>query len=329
MFGKKTTARDVARQSRTQTRHTQAELDRERAALDRQERQLIADIRQAAARGQKPAVNTLTRQLIRTRKLKEQLGATKAQVTATHYQTQVCNSFCCCTFLKQKNLHDLYVCFPSTKQTAATTDTMVRTMGSTTRAMARANALQRPQDVAATMRQYEMQRERMDAAQEMVHDALEGDADEDDEADDVVDQIFDEIGVEVGSQVCFFFPFCVSVFLTFSCCCHRWQMCQRHAWQPQQRVLHRGRRVSRPPATRSSTGCSRRCENASWDRKENNGCGVEDTSVAVRMGKGKGKKKTKRRWVRTEMLWTDTRVGEKGETRGKRRGDRRGTRGVM
>ena len=41
---------------------------------------------------------------------------------------------------------------------------MVRTMGSTTRAMARANALQRPQDVAATMRQYEMQRERMDAA---------------------------------------------------------------------------------------------------------------------------------------------------------------------
>lgn len=93
MFGKKTTARDVARQSRTQTRHTQAELDRERAALDRQEKQLIADIRQAAARGQKPAVNTLTRQLIRTRKLKEQLGATKAQVTATHYQTQVC---CCC-----------------------------------------------------------------------------------------------------------------------------------------------------------------------------------------------------------------------------------------
>ena len=207
---------------------------------------------------------------------------------------------------------------------------MVRTMGSTTRAMARANALQRPQDVAATMRQYEMQRERMDAAQEMVHDALEGDADEADEADDVVDQIFDEIGVEVGSQVCFFLPFCVSVFLTFAVVPHRWQMCQRHAWQPQQRVLHRGRRVSRPPVTRNSTGCSRRCERALAQKgKGNNRCGVEDTSVAVRMGKGKGKKKTKRRWVRTEMLWTDTRVGEKGETRGKRRGDRRGTRGVM
>lgn len=91
MFGKRTTTRDVARQSQTQTRRSQADLDREIAAIDRQEKLLIAEIRKAAAKGQKPAVNTLTRQLIRMRKTREQLCSTKAQVTATHYRTQVCS----------------------------------------------------------------------------------------------------------------------------------------------------------------------------------------------------------------------------------------------
>lgn len=75
-------------------------------------------------------------------------------------------------------------------------------MASSMRAMARVNAVQQPQKVAATMRQYEMERERMGTTQEMMDDMFEGDAEEEDEADAVVDQIFDEIGVEIGSKVC-------------------------------------------------------------------------------------------------------------------------------
>ena len=89
---KKTTTKDIVRQTRTETRHSNAQLDREVANLTRQENQLVAEIKKAAAKGQKPTVNMLTKQLIRTRKQKEQLMKTKATVTGVQYQTQVCRS---------------------------------------------------------------------------------------------------------------------------------------------------------------------------------------------------------------------------------------------
>lgn len=98
---------------------------------------------------------------------------------------------------------------------------MTRSMASSTRAMARVNAVQQPQKVAATMRQYEMERERMGTTQEMMDDMFEGDAEEEDEADAVVDQIFDEIGVEIGSKVCTRTPLIsFSLSFLFSSCSH-------------------------------------------------------------------------------------------------------------
>lgn len=141
-------------------------------------------------------------------------------------------------------------------------------MASSTRAMARVNAVQQPQKVAATMHQYEMERERMGTTQEMMDDMFEGDAEEEDEADAVVDQIFDEIGVEIGSKVCTRTPL-ISFSLSFLfllvhtvcfCCCYcRWRTCRGHAWR-QRRLRHRDVHASRPPATRSWTSCSHSCE---------------------------------------------------------------------
>jgi len=170
---RKTTTKDIARQSRTQTRHSQAELDREMATLTRQENQLIAEIKKAAARGQKPMVNTLTKQLIRTRKQKQNLMNTKASVTAVQYQVQ----------------------------TASTSDTMTRAMGSAAKSMGRVNAIQDPQKTAATMREYQMQQERMNATSEMMDEMMEGDEDLDDEADEVVDEVFDELGLEIEGSM--------------------------------------------------------------------------------------------------------------------------------
>ena len=69
--------------------------------------------------------------------------------------------------------------------------------------MARVNAMQDPQKVAATMRQYQMQQEKMGMTQEMMDDILEGDDDVEDEADEVVDEVFDELGLEIEGSVCF------------------------------------------------------------------------------------------------------------------------------
>jgi len=170
---RRTTTKDVARQTRTQTRHSNAQLDREMQNLTRQENQLISEIKKAAAAGQKPAVNTLTKQLIRVRKQKQNLMSTKATVTATSYQTQ----------------------------TAATSETMTRAMGSAAKSMGRVNAMQDPQKTAATMRQYQMEQERMNTTQEMMDDMMEGDEDLEDEADAVVDEVFDELGVEIAGSM--------------------------------------------------------------------------------------------------------------------------------
>jgi len=170
---RRTTTKDVARQARTQNRHTNAELDREMANLTRQENQLIQEIKKAAARGQKPVVNTLTKQLLRIRKQKQNLASTKATVTAVQYQTQ----------------------------TAATSDTMNRAMGSAAKSMARVNAIQDPQKTAATMHQYQMQQEKMNTTQEMMDDMMEGDDDLEEEADEVVDEVFDELGLEIAGSM--------------------------------------------------------------------------------------------------------------------------------
>ena len=173
LFGKRQTTKDLARQTKSQTRRSQMELDREMATLNRQEKQLIAEIKKAAAMGQKPVVNTLTKQLIRVRKQKQQLLATKSAVTGVQYQTQA----------------------------AVTNERMMTAMGGATRAMARANAAQDPRKMAMTMQQYQMQQEKMGMTQEMMDDMLEGDADEEEEADAVVDEVFDELGLEIEGKM--------------------------------------------------------------------------------------------------------------------------------
>ena len=85
---------------------------------------------------------------------------------------------------------------------------MARAMGSASKSMARVNAMQDPQKVAATMRDYQMQQEKMSMTQEMMDDIMEGDDDEEEEADAVVDEVFDELGLELEDSVCITPSFC-------------------------------------------------------------------------------------------------------------------------
>ena len=91
---------------------------------------------------------------------------------------------------------------------------MAHAMGTASKSMARVNAKQDPQKLAATMRDYQMQQEKMGMTQEMMDDLMEGDDDLEDEADAVVDEVFDELGVEIAGSVCILFYY-HSYVLTF------------------------------------------------------------------------------------------------------------------
>jgi hypothetical protein len=66
-------------------------LDREKQQLERQEKQLEADIKKAAAKGDVNTARTLAKQLVKLRGMKQKQVKAKAQVSAVSHQTQVCS----------------------------------------------------------------------------------------------------------------------------------------------------------------------------------------------------------------------------------------------
>ena len=172
LFGKPKTTDQIMKEQRRQLGANQRQIDREVLKLDRQEKQLTAEIRKLAASGQNASARTLAKELVRVRKQKEQLLKTKSTLSGVSHKTT----------------------------TIKANQTMMNSMAGATRAMQSVNAVNNPARTQAILRQYAMENEKMDMAQEMMDDAFEDD-EVDAEADDITNSVLEEIGIDVASKM--------------------------------------------------------------------------------------------------------------------------------
>jgi charged multivesicular body protein 2B len=71
-------------------RKTNRELERDRGGLERQERQLEAEIKKAAKRGDRQAAAVYAKQLVRMRQQKAKSMGLSSTITSTGHRMQVC-----------------------------------------------------------------------------------------------------------------------------------------------------------------------------------------------------------------------------------------------
>eukprot|EP01113_Clastostelium_recurvatum_P009444 TRINITY_DN1454_c0_g1_i1.p2 TRINITY_DN1454_c0_g1~~TRINITY_DN1454_c0_g1_i1.p2 ORF type:complete len:241 (+),score=64.77 TRINITY_DN1454_c0_g1_i1:1267-1989(+) len=164
--------KEMLREQRRQATRTQRELEHERVVLERQERQILADIKKLATKGQMDSAKTLAKELVRVRAQKDKLLNMKIQVQATQ----------------------------SRATTMRATQSSVKAMAGATRAMAVAGQSMSIPAMQKTAMEYQKQSDMLDMKGEMMDDMFEN-PEEDAEADDVVDQVFEEIGLDITSMM--------------------------------------------------------------------------------------------------------------------------------
>jgi charged multivesicular body protein 2B len=155
-------------------RKTNRELERDRGGLERQERQLEAEIKKAAKRGDRQAAAVYAKQLVRMRQQKAKSMGLSSTITSTGHRMQVMQS-------QAK---------------------MAGVMGSTAKTMAAVNKQLKVEDIQKTMMNFEKESSKMDTAGELMDDTMESLFDDDEaEEDAVISQVLDEIGIEVQQKL--------------------------------------------------------------------------------------------------------------------------------
>ncbi|KAL3942937.1 MAG: hypothetical protein SGBAC_002965 [Bacillariaceae sp.] len=181
-FGKKPTAKELAKQAKRETRKevrgAQREMDREMRELDRQEKQITMELKQRAKSvnsAKDPALAALAKQLVQVRKQKEKLIGAKAHIGAVGMHATSMAS-----------------------QVAA-----AQVLGNVTSAMQTANKAMNVQETTKMMQEFQRETERMEVKQEMMDEALIDAFDNDEvneEAEDVTNQVLAELGVEMDQK---------------------------------------------------------------------------------------------------------------------------------
>jgi division protein CdvB (Snf7/Vps24/ESCRT-III family) len=193
-FGaKKPTPQELAKQAQRDVRKSQRELDREKVALDRQEATLVKEIKAAAKQNPNgKSVTILAKQLIQTRNQRDKIIGVKSTVGSVGMQVQA----------------------------AATTSKMVGALGKATATMGAVNEAMNLPKLQETMRNFEMESEKMKMKEEMMDDALidavgvqlvcakhrvdnwfvqfDGESEEEDA---IVNQALEEIGLDLAGMM--------------------------------------------------------------------------------------------------------------------------------
>lgn len=176
LFAKKPDVKEVVRGSQRELRSGGRALDRELLALRREEAKLVTDIKAAAKRGDQASAKVLARSLVRLR-----AQITKLQASAANLRGVATNL-----------------------TTAAAATTVASSMATATGAMGRMQAQLNPARIGQTAQAFARENARMDMAQEMMGDtidgALDGESAEED-AGELVSQVLDEIGVDLSAAL--------------------------------------------------------------------------------------------------------------------------------
>jgi len=172
LFGKQPTTKEIVRDNKKQLGKDQHSLDRTLNELDREEKKLTAEIKRLAKLGQNSSVKVLAKEVVRIRKQKEKIYATKGQLSAIG--TKV-----------------------TTMQASQTVATGV---SHATKAMTYSNSVTPVRQMQHTMMQYQKQNDMADMKQDMMDDMFE-DPEEDEQADEELNKVMDSIGLEVSSSL--------------------------------------------------------------------------------------------------------------------------------
>jgi charged multivesicular body protein 2B len=157
MFRKQEPKEAMKAQQR-ELRKTNRELERDRGGLERQERQLEAEIKKAAKRGDRQAAAVYAKQLVRMRQQKAKSMGLSSTITSTGHRMQVMQS-------QAK---------------------MAGVMGSTAKTMAAVNKQLKVEDIQKTMMNFEKESSKMDTAGELMDDTMESLFDDDEAEEDAV-----------------------------------------------------------------------------------------------------------------------------------------------
>eukprot|EP00184_Porphyridium_aerugineum_P008548 CAMPEP_0184691604 /NCGR_PEP_ID=MMETSP0313-20130426/405_1 /TAXON_ID=2792 /ORGANISM="Porphyridium aerugineum, Strain SAG 1380-2" /LENGTH=224 /DNA_ID=CAMNT_0027149349 /DNA_START=105 /DNA_END=779 /DNA_ORIENTATION=+ len=152
----------------------QRDLDREANRLKQEEQKLIMEIKNLAAKGQNDNARVMAKQLVKNREQQKRLMTTKYNMGGV-----------------------------ATNMTIAASQAKAgQVIGSANQAMTSINQTMDHQAMLKNVQQYEMQSEKMNMAQEMMDDAIDGgmNAELDAESEDILAQVLDDVALGKGSR---------------------------------------------------------------------------------------------------------------------------------
>lgn len=191
-------AAEVVRGSQRELRSGGRALDRELLALRREEAKLVTDIKAAAKRGDQASAKVLARSLVRLRAQITKLQASAANLrgvatnltvrqhsttlhvadVAHHHRLAWCGSNSRCSEPPARLLPGTPPSLPppprAVLQTAAAATTVASSMATATGAMGRMQAQLNPARIGQTAQAFARENARMDMAQEMMGDTIDG-----------------------------------------------------------------------------------------------------------------------------------------------------------
>jgi len=176
LFGRPKTVKEQLRENDRALKKTERELARDRGALERQEKQLEADIKKAAKRGDRQTATVLAKQLVNLRKQMTRSHAASSKIMGVGMQSKG----------------------------MASQVKMADAMKSTTKVMTNMNQIMKPQDVMKNMQEFEKQSTKLEMSEEMMNDTLDdilNESGDEEEQDAIVNQVLDEIGIEVSGKM--------------------------------------------------------------------------------------------------------------------------------
>eukprot|EP01079_Euglenida_sp_SAG-EU17-18_P002026 gene2026-3022_t len=147
-------------------------VDRDILALDREEAKLTAEMKKAAKAGDQATAKVLAKSIVQSRDHKQRLQKSKATMSSV----------------------------AANAQATAMSANQAEMMKKTGVVMGKMNATVNVGEMAKVMQQFEMQKAKMDMAEDVMDDAFASDL-EDGETDEVVSAVLDELGIDLSEQM--------------------------------------------------------------------------------------------------------------------------------
>jgi len=165
----KPTSKEMLRQTKRELKKGEKSMDREMRDLEKQEKKLIIEIKQHAAKGDKSSAKIMAKNLVQIRKQKQKMMISKTTMAGIGMQATAMNA-------------------------SATMAGAMKTAGA---AMTSMNKAIDPVAMQRMMAQFAGEQEKFSMTQEVMDDAMDSVfEDDDEEIDGVVDQVFTELGLE-------------------------------------------------------------------------------------------------------------------------------------